>query len=141
MVANVLAAAVLAEACFALPDFALASAASIAMTILLSLTSFSLLEESASDAHSVMYQAKILKSSPASDSLWRIAASFRNGGRRTELRGVQSLCFLKIKISFAPDGDKIHLPIAEVLLRAAAGYLAQAKKQRYWTPRNAVLLP
>ena len=71
MVANVLAAAVSAEACFALPDFALASAASIAITILLSLTSFSLLEESAFDAHSVMERAKIFRSSTRSDLPWR----------------------------------------------------------------------
>ena len=52
-----------------------------------------------------------------------------------------SVISLKIKIAFAPDGDKIHLPIAEVLLRAAAGDLARSKKQRDWTSLNAVLLP
>ena len=36
---------------------------------------------------------------------------------------------LKIEITFAVDGDTIRLPIAEVLLRAAAGNLARSKKQ------------
>ena len=40
---------------------------------------------------------------------------------------------LKMDITFAADGDKIFLPIAEVLLRAAAGDLARYK--------NAILLP
>ena len=44
-------------------------------------------------------------------------------------------------IAFAADGDKIRLPIAEVLLRAAAGDLARSKNQRDWQYRNAVLLP
>ena len=38
---------------------------------------------------------KIFRSSPASDSPWRIAASVRNGGRRTALRGVQSRCLFE----------------------------------------------
>ena len=91
MVANFLAAAVLAEACFALPGFSLASAASIVRTLSLSLASSASLEESAPDAHSVMERTKILRSSPASDSPWRIAAFVRNGRRRTALQGVQSL--------------------------------------------------
>ena len=48
---------------------------------------------------------------------------------------------LKIDIAFSADGDKIRIPIAEFLLRAATGNLAHLKKQRDWTPRNAVLLP
>ena len=48
---------------------------------------------------------------------------------------------LKIEITFAVDGNKIRLPIAEVVLRAASGNLARSKKQRYWTPCNIVLLP
>ena len=44
-------------------------------------------------------------------------------------------------IAFAPDGDKIRLPIAEVLFRTAARNLARSNKQQYWMPRNAVLLP
>ena len=52
-----------------------------------------------------------------------------------------SVLVLKIEIAFAADGNKIHLLIAEVLLRAAAGNLARSKKQRYWTQRNAVLFP
>ena len=38
-------------------------------------------------------------------------------------------------------GSNIRLPIAEFLLRAAASDLTHSKKQRDWTPRNAVLLP
>ena len=34
----------------------------------------------------------------------------------------------KIEFAFATDGDKIRLPIAEVLLRAASGNLARSKK-------------
>ena len=52
-----------------------------------------------------------------------------------------SVISLKIEIAFAADSDKICLPITEVLLCAAAADLAQSKKQRYCTPRNAVLLP
>ena len=52
-----------------------------------------------------------------------------------------SMISLNIEIAFAADGDKIRLPIAEVLLRAAGGDLARSKKQRDWIPRNAVLLP
>ena len=47
----------------------------------------------------------------------------------------------KIEITFAEDGNKIHLPIAEVILCAAAGDLARSKKQRKWTLRNVFLLP
>ena len=43
-------------------------------------------------------------------------------------------------IAFAADGNKIRLPIAEVLLHAANINLARSKKHQYWTPRNAVLL-
>ena len=52
-----------------------------------------------------------------------------------------SVISLKIKIAFVANGDKIRLPIAEVLLRAADGNLTRYKKQRDWTPRNAVLIP
>ena len=52
-----------------------------------------------------------------------------------------SVISLKIEIAFAADGDKISLPIAEVLLRAAAGNLARSKNQRDWNPCNTVLLP
>ena len=52
-----------------------------------------------------------------------------------------SVISFNIDIDFAADGNKIRLPIAEVLLRTAAGNLARSKKQRYWTPHNAVLLP
>ena len=52
-----------------------------------------------------------------------------------------SVISFNIEISFAADGKNILLLIAEVLIRAAAGDLAQSKKQRDWTSRNAVLLP
>ena len=52
-----------------------------------------------------------------------------------------SVIFFKIETTFSADGDKICLPVAEVLLCAAAGDLALLKKQRDWTPRNAVLPP
>ena len=52
-----------------------------------------------------------------------------------------SVISVKIDIAFAAEGDKICLPIPEVLLCAAAGDLARSKKQRDWTPHNAVLLP
>ena len=45
-------------------------------------------------AHSVTEQAKIFRSSVVSASLWKIAASMRNGRRRTALHGVQYCCFL-----------------------------------------------
>ena len=51
-----------------------------------------------------------------------------------------SVISFKIKIAFAADSENFRLPIAEVLLRAAAGNLARFKKQRDWTLRNAVLL-
>ena len=52
-----------------------------------------------------------------------------------------SVVYLKIEIAFAADVNNIRLPIAEVLLRAAASNLVCSKKQRDWTLRNAVLLP
>ena len=52
-----------------------------------------------------------------------------------------SVVLININIVFFMDGDKIRLPITEVLLRAAAGNLARSKKHPYWTPHNAVLLP
>ena len=52
-----------------------------------------------------------------------------------------SMISFNTESAFAADGDKISLPIAEVLFRAAAGDLTRSKKQIDWTPRNAVLLP
>ena len=52
-----------------------------------------------------------------------------------------SVISLHIEIAFAVDGDKIRLPIAEVLLCATAGDLDRLKNHRDWIPRNAVLLP
>ena len=40
-----------------------------------------------------------------------------------------SVISFNIEIAFAADGDKIHLPIVEFLLRAAAGNLARSKKK------------
>ena len=70
----VLAAAVSAEACFAWPGF-FTSVDSILTTLLLLLVSLVSLEGSACDAHSVMEQAKNFRSSPASESSWMMAAS------------------------------------------------------------------
>ena len=39
-----------------------------------------------------------------------------------------SVISFNLKIAFATDGEKIRLPITEVLLRAVAGDLAQSKK-------------
>ena len=55
--------------------------------------------------------------------------------------GSPSVIYFNLKIAFATNEEKIRLPIAEVILRAAAGNLARSKKQRDWTSRNAVLLP
>ena len=52
-----------------------------------------------------------------------------------------SVISLNIEISFAADGYKMRLLIAEVLLRVANGNLARSKNQRDWTLRNAVFLP
>ena len=52
-----------------------------------------------------------------------------------------SMISLKIEITFSADGEKIRLPIAEVLLRATAGDFMRSKKQRYWTPCNTVFFP
>ena len=43
-------------------------------------------------------------------------------------------------MAFSIDGDKIQLPITEVLLHAASGNLASSKKQRDWAPLNTVLI-
>ena len=50
---------------------------------------------SPSFAHSMRERAKIFRSSPTSDFVWRIVDSVRNDGRRTALRGVKSRCFFK----------------------------------------------
>ena len=55
--------------------------------------------------------------------------------------GSPSVISFNLKIAFAPEGEKIRLPITEVLLCAAAGNLARSKKQRDWHSLNTVLLP
>ena len=52
-----------------------------------------------------------------------------------------SVVSIDMNIAFSTDGNKICLPIAEVLLCVAASDLVRSKNQRDWTPRNAVLLP
>ena len=52
-----------------------------------------------------------------------------------------SVVSINMDIAFATDGEKIHLPITEVLLCDAAGDLARSKNQRDCTPSNAILLP
>ena len=54
--------------------------------------------------------------------------------------GSPSIILFSLEIAFAPEGEKIRLPITEFLLRAAVGDLARLKKQRYWQSLNAVLL-
>ena len=44
-------------------------------------------------------------------------------------------------IAFSTDGNKIHLPITGIILRAATGDLARSKNQWDWTLRNTVFLP
>ena len=46
-----------------------------------------------------------------------------------------------MEIKFATDSNKIRLVITEVLFRTTSGDLARSKKQRHWTPRDAVLFP
>ena len=55
--------------------------------------------------------------------------------------GSPSVISFNLEIDFAPNREKIRLPIVEVLLRAAAGNLVHSKKQRDWQSCNAVLLP
>ena len=55
--------------------------------------------------------------------------------------GSPSVISFNLEIAFAPDGEKIRQPIAEVLLCAPAVNLARSKKQREWPSLNAVLLP
>ena len=52
-----------------------------------------------------------------------------------------SVVTIKMDIDFSTDGNKIHLPITEVILCAATGDLARSKHQKDWTLRNTVLLP
>ena len=52
-----------------------------------------------------------------------------------------SLVLVNINISFTMYGNKIRLPIPEVLLHTVAGNLARSKNRQYWKPRKAVLLP
>ena len=90
MVANISAAA-----CFALPGFAeFVSSVLMMITLLTLLSSSASLVVSSSFAYSMMERAEIFRSSSASDYPWWMVASVKNGGRRTELLGVQSLCFL-----------------------------------------------
>ena len=48
---------------------------------------------------------------------------------------------IDIERAFARDGNNIRLPTTEVFLCTASVELAKSKKIRYWTDRNAVLLP
>ena len=88
---------VLAVVCFALPFFIIFSSSASTPPLLLS--SLSLLSSPMtfppSFDYSVMERAKIFRSSPASNSPLWIAASVRNGGRTTALRGVQSRYLFK----------------------------------------------
>ena len=109
---NVLAAAVSAEAYLAFTSFLASvagvsaeafgfsdflpsehSVASTVTTLSSSLASMASLGGAVSEAQAVISRAKIFRSSPASDSPWRMATSVRKGGRRTVLRDCQSCCF------------------------------------------------
>ena len=87
---------VLVVACFALSGFAdFSSSALMVMTLSSSLSLSASLVFYPSFAHSVMERSKIFRSSPVSDSQWRITASVINSGSRTALCGVQCICFFK----------------------------------------------
>ena len=109
-----MAAAVSTESCLAFPGFLAsvagisaeafgfpnflpseASGASTVTTLSLSLASLASLGGAVSKAHLVIDWAKIFRSSPASDSPWRMATSVRKGGRRMALRDFQSRGFLE----------------------------------------------
>ena len=55
--------------------------------------------------------------------------------------GSPSVISFYLEIAFSTDREKIRLPIAEVLLRAAAGNIVRSNNQRNWKSRNSVLLP
>ena len=83
---------VLEVACFDFAGFTVFSfSASMVISLSASFPSSDSLVFPPSFALSVMKRAKIFRILPASNSLWRIAASVGNGGRRTALCGVQSL--------------------------------------------------
>ena len=128
MVANVLEAAVLAEACFALPGFFVSaaavsaeacfalpgffsSAASIVTTLLSSLDSLASLEGSASNDHSMMDQDKTFRSLPAYESPWRMVAFVKNDRRRTAFQEVQLRYFF----------DRVRFPAAARRRTSAIG--------------------
>ena len=48
--------------------------------------------------------------------------------------GSPSVVSFNLKITFAPEGEKIRLPITEALLRATVGNLKGYKKQQDWSP-------
>ena len=52
-----------------------------------------------------------------------------------------TVLYIDAKRGFAVSGDKIRLPITEVLLCAIVGDLALSNKLRDWTSLNAILLP
>ena len=52
-----------------------------------------------------------------------------------------TVIILNIDNIFSADGDKIRLPIAEVLFCATVSNLARSKKQWDWMLCNAVILP
>ena len=81
-------------------------------------------------------QLTFSKASVGNKSLGESVASFPLTGSLDSPSAVS----IDVMIAFSMDSNKIRLLIAEILLRASAGDLARSKKQRYWTPRNAVLL-
>ena len=69
-------------------------------------------------------------------SLWESVAAFTLAGSLDS----PSVILIDIYIAFSTEGDNIRLRITEVILITAAGDFVRSKKQRDWTPRNAVLL-
>ena len=54
---------------------------------------------------------------------------------------VPTVVLIEIKRAFSGDGEKIRLPVTEVLLCANDGDLEKSYKLCNWTSRNAILLP
>ena len=71
------------------------------------------------------------------NSLWETVAAFFLAESLESPRVVS----INSKRTFSSAGEKIHLPVAEVLLCAAASNLACLKNMRYLKSLNAVLLP
>ena len=89
------------------------------------------------------------RSTPGEVQLTFVHSTVRNKSLRESLQyfalagnlGSPNVISFNLDIAVAPEGEKIRLPITEVLLCAVAGDLKGSKKQRDWQSLNAVLLP